>query len=140
VDFCRSEIGTKRGVPLRRLQLLCTAADSYSASVSRTHDVIVTGAREERGVYFLSENFDTGNLIRGQVQEGMFPPFMLKRTESRELILMPKFQGGVAVEALVQQDIKVVIDWRRGNATSRRQLPITVSVDTKLLRRIAGVE
>jgi hypothetical protein len=53
---------------------------------------------------------------------------------------MPKFQGGVAVEALVQQDIKVVIDWRRGNATSRRQLPITVSVDTKLLRRIAGVE
>jgi hypothetical protein len=107
---------------------------------SSSKDVIVVSAREERGVYLPSENFDTGNLIRGQVQEGMFPPFMLKPTEGRELILMPKFQGGVAVEALAQEDIKVVIDWRRGNATSRRQLPITVSADTKLLRRIAGVE
>jgi hypothetical protein len=43
---------------------------------------IVAGAKEERGVY------DTGNMIRGQVQEGMFPPFMRKPTESRELILI----------------------------------------------------
>jgi hypothetical protein len=104
------------------------------------YDVIVTGAREERGVYFLSENFDTGNLIRGQVKEGMFPPFMLKPTESRELLLMPKFQGGVAVEVFAAQEIKVVIEWRRGNATAKRQRPIDVSADTQMLRRIAGVE
>ena len=47
---------------------------------------IVTGAKEERGVYVLSENFDTESLI-----------------------LMPKFQGGVAVEALAAQEIKVVV-------------------------------
>jgi hypothetical protein len=104
------------------------------------YDVIITGAKEERGVYFLSENFDTGNLIRGQVQEGMFPLFMLKPTENRELILMPKFQSGVAVEALAAQEIKVVIDWRRGNASAKRQLPIKTSAETQMLRRIAGVE
>ncbi|SFJ54061.1 hypothetical protein [Bradyrhizobium sp. cf659] len=104
------------------------------------YDVIVTGAKEERSVYFLSEDFVTGNLIRGQVEEGMFPPFMLKPTESKELILLPKFQGGVSIEALGQQSIKVAINWRRGNATSRRQWPITVSADTQMLRRIAGVE
>jgi hypothetical protein len=104
------------------------------------YDVVVTGAKEQRGVYFLSENFDTGNLIRGQIREGMLPPFMLKPTESRELFLMPKFQGGVAVEVLAAQEIEVVIEWRRGNATAKRQRSIAVSADTQMLRRIAGVE
>lgn len=104
------------------------------------YDVIITGAQEERGVYFISENFDTGNLVRGQVQEGMFRPFMLKPAEDRELFVMPKYQGGVAVEVLAAQEIKVVIEWRRGNATATRQRPVAVSASTQMLRRIAGVD
>ncbi len=104
------------------------------------YDVVIIGASERRGVYFLAEDFDTGNLLRGQLQEGMFKPFMLKPTESKELILMPKFQGGVAVEALGKTKIKVLIYWRRGNSTSRPQLPVAVCADTQTLRRIAGVE
>jgi hypothetical protein len=104
------------------------------------YDVVISGASERRGVYFLSVDFDTGNLLRGQLQEGMLKPFMLKPTESSELILMPKYQGGVAIEALGKTKIMVLIYWRRGNATSRRQLPIAVCADTQTLRRIAGVE
>ncbi len=104
------------------------------------YDIIIDGATEARGVYFLAEDFSTGNIVRGQVKEGMFPPFMLKPTESKELILMPKYQGGVAVEALGKQDIEVSINWRKGNASSRKQRPIVISADTQTLRRIAGVE
>jgi hypothetical protein len=104
------------------------------------YDVVINGASERRGVYFLSEDFDTGNLLRGQLQEGMFKPFMLRPTESKELILMRKFQGGVAVKALGKTKIKVLIYWRRGNATSRPQLPVAVCADTQMLHRIAGVE
>ncbi|WP_316228697.1 hypothetical protein [Bradyrhizobium sp. SZCCHNR1045] len=104
------------------------------------HDIIVIGATERRGVYFLAEDFETGNLLRGQVQEGMIKHFMLKPTEAKELILMPKFRGGVAVEALGKTKIDVLIYWRRGNATSRPQLPIAIRADTQMLRRIAGVE
>jgi hypothetical protein len=104
------------------------------------YDVVINGASERRGVYFLAEDFETGNLLRGQLLEGMFKPFMLKPTESKELILMPKFRGGVAVEALGKTKIKVLIYWRRGNATSYPQLPVAVCADTQMLRRIAGVE
>jgi hypothetical protein len=104
------------------------------------YDVVINGASERRGVYFLAEDFDTGNLLRGQLQEGMFKPFMLKPTESKELVLLPKYQGGVAVEALRKTKIKVLIYWRRGNATSRPQLPVMISADTQMLRNIAGFE
>jgi hypothetical protein len=104
------------------------------------YDVVIKGASERRGVYFLAEDFDTRNLLRGQLQEGMFKPFMLKPTEKKELILMPKFQGGMAVEALGKAKIRVLIYWRRGNATSRPQLPVAVCADTEMLRRIAGFD
>jgi hypothetical protein len=104
------------------------------------HDIVIDGATELSGAYFLAEDFDIGNIIRGQVKEGMFPPFMLKPAESKELILMPRYQGGVAVEALGKRAIEVRIDWRKGNTTSRKQRPIILRADTQTLRRSAGVE
>jgi hypothetical protein len=37
------------------------------------YDVLMTGASETGGAYFLAEDFQTGNIDRGQLEEGMFP-------------------------------------------------------------------
>jgi len=104
------------------------------------YDLIVTGATERRGVYFLAEDLNTGNILRGQLREGMFPPFMLKPGDSRELILMPKFVGGMAVEAMGDRYVEVWIYWRKGNATWLPQIPVPVCTNTRTVRNLGGFD
>jgi hypothetical protein len=47
----------------------------------------------------------------------MFSPFVLKPGDSKELIIMPKFKDGIAIEAMGNRYIEFWIHWRRGNAT-----------------------
>jgi hypothetical protein len=41
------------------------------------YDVLVTGANEANGTYFLTED-SRPDIVRGQLKEAMFRPFMLK--------------------------------------------------------------
>jgi len=102
------------------------------------YDVVIRGSTERRGVYFLSENSDTVNIIRGQT--GKAPHFALKPDESRELLVMPKFNGGLAVEATARGYIAFWISWRRGNATWMPQIPVPVCTTVQTIRQLGGVE
>ena len=104
------------------------------------YDVVVNGGAERRGVYFLAEDFETGTFVRGQIKKGMFSPFVLKPGESKELIIMPKFKDGIAIEAMGNRYIEFWIYWRRGNATWLPQIPVPVCTNTKTIRQLGGVE
>ncbi|TWB86820.1 hypothetical protein FBZ93_1261 [Bradyrhizobium macuxiense] len=81
------------------------------------YDVMIKRATERRQVYFLTEDFEIGNLLRGQT-EGMFRPFMLKPGDSKDLLIRPKFKDGVAVEAMGNRHIDFWLYWRRGKIVS----------------------
>jgi hypothetical protein len=100
------------------------------------YDVVVNGGAERRGVYFLAEDFETGTIVRGQIKKGMFSPFVLKPGESKELIIMPKFKDGIAIEAIGNR----YIEFWRGNATWLPQIPVPVCTNTKTIRQLGGVE
>ena len=104
------------------------------------YDVVVNGGAERRGVYFLAEDFETGTIVRGQIKKGMFSPFVLKPGDSKELIIMPKFKDGIAIEAMGNRYIEFWIHWRRGNATWLPQIPVPVCTNTKTIRQLGGVE
>jgi hypothetical protein len=104
------------------------------------YHVVVNGGAERRGVYFLAEDFETGTIVRGQIKRGMFSPFVLKSGDSKELIIMPKFKDGIAIEAMGNRYIEFWIHWRRGNATWLPQIPVPVCTNTKTIRQLGGVE
>jgi hypothetical protein len=103
------------------------------------YDVVVKGATERRGIYFLAEDFETGSLLRGQTK-GMFSPFVLRPGDSKELIVMAKFKDNVAIEARGDRYVAFWIHWRRGNATWLRQIPVPVCTNTKTVRELGGLE
>jgi hypothetical protein len=102
------------------------------------YDALITGANEASGTYFLTEDWRVGNILRSQLKEGMFQPFMLKPGEGKELVLMPKLDG-VRMEVLGNRNVRVMIYWRRGNSTGVPRLPMAVTANTQTIRRIAGL-
>ncbi len=105
------------------------------------YDVYVTGATEWRGIYFLTEDATTSNIIRGQVQKPTFKPFMLKPAEEKDLLIMAKYKDGVAVEARSgNRYVDFWLHWRRGNATWLPQIPVPVCTNTRTIRELGGVE
>jgi hypothetical protein len=103
-----------------------------------SYDIVVESTSERRGVYFLSEDSSTRSIIKGQLAKGF--PFILKPDESKELLVMPKFKNGMAVEALGSRYIAFWINWRRGNATWLPQIPVPVCTSTGTIRQLGGVE
>ena len=104
-----------------------------------SYDIVVQSTFERRGVYFLAEDSTTLNIIKGQLGKDGFP-FILKPDEGKELIVMPKFKDGMAVEALRNRYVEFWIYWRRGNATWLPQLPVPVCTNTQTIRQLGGVE
>ena len=105
-----------------------------------SYDVMINGAGEKRGIYFLAESADTRNIIKGQLNRQTFPAFMLKPGASKELFIMAKYKDNVAIEALGNRYVEFLIYWRRGNATWLRQIPIPVCTNTRTIRQLSGVE
>ena len=103
------------------------------------YDVLITGASEASGTYFLTEDSEPGSIGRSQHKEGIFRPFMLKPGEDQELLLMPKLDG-VRMEVLGNLNIRVMIYWRRGNSTAVPRFPMVVTANTQTIRRIAEVQ
>lgn len=103
-----------------------------------SYDVVVQGSTERRGVYFLSENSDTGNIIRRQI--GKTPHFALKPDESKELLVMAKYVGGIAVETTARGYIAFWISWRRGNATWLPQIPVPVCTTVQTILQLGHVD
>ena len=83
-------------------------------------------------VYFLVEDLETRSLVAGGV--GRRPSFMLKPSESKELILAPKFKNNLAVEVTPQR-VAFRFSWRRGNATWLPQVPVWVLTNTETIRK-----
>lgn len=102
------------------------------------YDVLIAGAGEASGTYFLAEDSQAGNIIRGQLKEGMFRPFLLKPGEGNELILIPKLDG-VRMEVVGNRNVRVMIYWRRGNSTGVPRFPMVVTANTQTIRSIAGL-
>jgi hypothetical protein len=105
-----------------------------------SYDVIIDGAGEKRGVYFLAEDASTHNIVKGQLNRKMFSPFVLKPSDSKELFVMAKYKDNVAIEALGNRYVEFMIYWRRGNSTWLRQIPIPVCTNTRTIRQLGGVE
>lgn len=103
-----------------------------------SYDVVIQGSTERRGVYYLAEKSDTSEIIRGQ--RGKALHFVLKPDESKELLILPKFEGGMAVETRVRGYIAFWISWRRGNATWTPQIPVPVCTTVQTIRQLAGVK
>jgi hypothetical protein len=104
------------------------------------YDIYVNGAAEWRGIYFLTEDATTLNIVRGQVQKNMFTPFMLKPDEIKELLIMAKYKDGVAVEARSgNRYVDFWLHWRRGNATWLPQIPVPVCTNTSTVRQLGGM-
>jgi hypothetical protein len=72
--------------------------------------------------------------------ESKMASFILKPDESKELLIMPKFEGGMPVEAIKNQYVEFWIYWRRGNATWQPQLPVPVCTTTGTIRQLGSVE
>lgn len=102
------------------------------------YDVVVGSTSERRGVYYLSDDTSQLSNIKGQLGKGF--PFILKPDEIKELIVMPRFKDGVAVEALGRRYVEFWIYWRRGNATWLPQIPVPVCTSTQTIRQLGGVE
>jgi hypothetical protein len=101
------------------------------------YDIYVKGATEWRGIYFLTEDATSLNIVRGQLQKSMFTPFMLKPNETKELLIMPKYKDGVAVEASSEDRYFAFwLHWRRGNATWLPQIPVPVWTNTGTIRQL----
>jgi hypothetical protein len=102
------------------------------------YDVLVGSTSERRDIYFLSDDSSTLSIIKGQLGKGF--PFILKPDESKELVVMAKYENGVAVEALGNRYVEFWIHWRRGNATWLPQIPVPVCTNTQTIRQLGGVE
>lgn len=102
------------------------------------YDVIVEGTRERRGIYYLSENETTLDLVREE--KGKQRQFILKPDESREMLVMSKIENNVPLEALGSRYVEFWIYWIRGNATWLPQMPIWVCTTTRTIRQLGGVE
>jgi hypothetical protein len=89
---------------------------------------------------FLAEDFERGTIVRGQIKKGMFSPFVLKSGDSKELIIIPKFKDGIAIEAMGNRYVEFWIHRRCGNATWLPQIPVPVCTNTKTTRQLGGVE
>jgi hypothetical protein len=100
------------------------------------YDVVVEGTHERRGVYYLSENATTLDIVKEE--KGKRRHFILKPDESRELVIMAKSKGGVAIEAMGNRYVEFWIFWRRGNATWLPQIPVPVCTSTQTIRQLGG--
>jgi hypothetical protein len=103
------------------------------------YDILMRGTAERRGIYYLTEDSTTINLIRGQLAKPA-PPFILKPDETKELVVNAKYKDDVAVEALGARYVEFWIFWLRGNATWLPQIPIPVCTNTQTIRELGGVE
>jgi hypothetical protein len=65
---------------------------------------------------------------------GEKPDFMLKPGASKELRIVPRFEGGVPLE-IRPQSLVFSVWWRRGNATWLRQFPVRVRTSTSIIRQ-----
>ncbi|MET3911915.1 hypothetical protein ABID59_006282 [Bradyrhizobium sp. S3.3.6] len=104
-----------------------------------SYDVVVTGSKERKNVYFVAEDSTTLNIIKGQMDRSA-PTFILKPDETRELLIMPKFKDNMPVDVLKPGYIAFWISWRRGNATWLPQIPVPVCTTTQTIRKLGGVE
>jgi hypothetical protein len=103
-----------------------------------SYDVVVTGSKERKGVYFLTEDSTTFNIIKGQMEKAA-PSFILKPDETKELLIMPKFKDNMPMDVLKPGYIAFWISWRRGNATWLPQIPLPVCTTTQTVRQLGGV-
>lgn len=103
------------------------------------YDVAILGARNRQGIYFLTENEQTRSLLAGAIGALKFA-FVLKPTETKELIIKSNYKDGVAMELLGNRYAEFIIRWRRGNSTWMPQMPIFVCSTTQVIRQLGGVE
>jgi hypothetical protein len=101
------------------------------------YDVAILGAKNRQNIYFLAEDEEILSIVQGVAGAKKFA-FMLKPEETRELIVMPKLDGGTPRE-INKRYVEFVIRWRRGNATWLPQLPILVCSTTHVIRQLGGV-
>jgi len=123
---------TTRSLSVGRTELCVRVKNTTS------YDVVITGSTEKRGVYFLSEDSSTANIIRGQ--RGTTKQFILKPDEEKELVIMSIFKDNIPIDVLKPGYIAFWIHWRRGNSTWLPQIPVPVCTTTQTIRQLGGVE
>ena len=96
------------------------------------YDIAILEATVNPKIYFLTEDIEVRSLVEGQLRPG--PHFMLKPKEEKELILVPLFKDGLALE-VQPQTVTFRIYWRRGNATWLPQWPVHVCTSTETVRK-----
>ena len=108
------------------------------------YDIAVIGNKVTRGwffrstnVYFLTNAASTRALVAGQL--GKSPQFMLKPDETRELLIYPKLENNMPLEVTQPGRVDFWIQWRRGNATWLRQIPLAVCTSTEAIK-LYGLE
>jgi hypothetical protein len=97
------------------------------------YDIAVVDIQVTPPVYFLTEDLGVRNLI--EAAAGYKPAFMLKPSESKELVIAPRFENGVPIEIVKAQRVNFLIFWRRGNATWLPQIPVWVITSTTIIRK-----
>jgi len=126
-----ASLTVKVGEPPTR-KLVCVRIKNTTA-----YDIAILGARNRQDVYFLTEDQETLSIVQGATGTKKFA-FVLKPDETRELIVMPKFDGGAPRE-ITKRYVEFAIHWRRGNATWLPQIPLLVCTTTRVIRQLGGV-
>lgn len=101
------------------------------------YDVMIIDTLVSPSIYFLTDDFEIKNLVRGAAGKGI--SFILKSHDSREVLIAPLFKDGVALELTKPGAVNFWIYWRRGNATWLKMPPVPVCTSTEILRKF-GLE
>jgi hypothetical protein len=103
------------------------------------YDIVLNGVYvRPKEVYSVVQDESIRTLLidaAGRIRE-----HVLKPDESTELILKPKFENNMPVEALKNRYVEFWVKWRKGNATWLPTIPVPVCSTTGRIRRLAGVE